>query len=97
MARYAPHVYSDQPRIAALEALIAQLPDEARVQLTLDDGTRVLGTVSVRPALQLFFDHDNRQGMNAMVRIDDLDQPVQQHRIWLDRISEVRSLPPLEQ
>lgn len=96
MARYAKHVYTGQSQIAALEAWIVQLPDEARVQVTLDDGRRLLGTVAVRPTLQAFLDEDEREGMNGLLRLDDLDTPVQQHLIWLDTIREVRPLPPLQ-
>ncbi len=94
MAKYAEHVYTSQAQIAALEAWIAQLPDEARVQVTLDDGQRVLGTVSVRPTIQTFRDADEHEGVNGMLRLDDLDAPAQQHLIWLDRIRAVRPLPP---
>lgn len=96
MARYAPHVYTDQPRIAVLESLIVQLPGEARVQLVLQDGSRVSGTVVVQPTLQQFLDHDEQPGVNAMVRLDDLDRPVQQHMIWLDSVHEINELPPHE-
>lgn len=96
MARYAPHVYSDQARIAVLEALIVQLPGEARVRLVLDDDSRVSGTVSVQPALQQFHDHTEQAGVNAMVRLDDLERPAQQHLIWLDSIREINQLPPSE-
>nr|WP_305805879.1 DUF3247 family protein [Stenotrophomonas sp. YIM B06876] len=94
MARYAPHVYVDQSRIAVLESLITRLPGEARVQLVLEDDSRVSGTVSVQPALQQFHDHTEQSGVNAMVRLDDLERPAQQHLIWLDTIREINELPP---
>lgn len=96
MAKYAKHVYTDQAQIAALEAWVTQLPDEARVQLTLDDGSRLLGTVAARPTIQAFRDEAENEGMNGLLRLDDLDSPVQQHLVWLDRIREVRPLPPIE-
>lgn len=94
MARYAPHVYSDQARISALEHLITQLRGEARVQLVLEDDTRVTGTVSVQPTLQQFHDHNEQPGVNAMVRLDDLGRPAQQHLVWLDSVREINQLPP---
>lgn len=94
MTRYAPHVYTDQPRITVLEHLISQLPGEARVQLVLEDGTRVTGTVSVQPTLQQFHDHNEQPGVNAMVRLDDLDRPAQQHLVWLDSVREINPLAP---
>jgi hypothetical protein len=96
MSKYAKHVYSGQSQIAALEAWIVQLPSEARVQIRLDDGRRILGTVPVQPTIQAFRDQDEQEGMNSLLRLDDLDTPVQQHLIWLDTIREVRTLPPLQ-
>ncbi|MDG2525204.1 DUF3247 family protein [Stenotrophomonas sp. HITSZ_GD] len=95
MAKYAEHVYTDQAQIAALEAWVRQLPDEARVQLTLDDGSRLLGTVAVRPTVQSFRDESENEGVNGLLRLDDLDSPAQQHLVWLDSIREVRPLPPI--
>jgi len=63
------------------------------VQVTLDDGSRVLGTVAVRPTVQSFRDEAENEGANGLLRLDDLDNPVQQHLIWLDTIREVRPLP----
>jgi hypothetical protein len=96
MTKYTQHVYTGEAQIAALEAWIAQLPSEARVQVTLADGRRLLGTVPVQPTIQAFRDQDEQEGMNSLLRLDDLDTPVQQHRIWLDTIREVRTLPPLQ-
>lgn len=96
MAKYAKHVYTDQAEIAALEAWVRQLPGEARVQLTLDDGSRLLGTVAVQPTVQSFRDESENEGVNGLLRLDDLDSPVQQHLVWLDSIREVRPLPPIE-
>jgi len=96
MAKYAEHVYTDQARIAALESRAEELPGLARVQLTLVDGSRLLGTVATQPTIQAFRDANDNEGMNALLRLDDLDAPVQQHLVWLDTIREVRPLPPIE-
>jgi len=96
MGKYAKHVYTNQAQIAALESWVQQLPDEARVQLTLEDGSRLLGTVAVRPTVQTFRDEAENEGANGLLRLDDLDSPVQQHLVWLDTIREVRPLPPIE-
>jgi hypothetical protein len=93
MALYAPHVYSDPMRIALLEALLGELADRARVILILQDGIQVAGTVTTRPALQHFFDHNEQPGVNATVRLDDLERFSQQHVVWLDSICEVRRMP----
>jgi len=96
MSKYAKHVYTDQAQIAALASWVQQLPGEARVQVTLDDGSRLLGTVAVQPTVQTFRDEAEHEGANGLLRLDDLDSPVQQHLIWLDTIREVRELPPIE-
>jgi len=96
MSRYAPSIHTDPARIAALEALLPQLRGQAPVEITLDDGTRVLGTVTVQPTLQQYRDADENEGSNGQLRLDDLDTPVQQHLVWLDRIASIRQLPPVE-
>ncbi|HEY0333670.1 MAG TPA: DUF3247 family protein [Stenotrophomonas sp.] len=94
MGKYAKHVYTDPAQIATLESWVSQLDDELRVQVTLDDGTRLLGTVAVRPTVQTFRDEAENEGINGLLRLDDLDNPLQQHLIWLDTLREIRPLPP---
>jgi len=72
MPLYAPHVYSDPLSIAALEVLLRQLPEQARVMLVLKDGSRVAGTVALRPALEHYADANEQAGVNGTVRLDDL-------------------------
>ena len=96
MSRYAPTIHTDPARIAALEALLPQLRGQARVEIILGDGTRVLGTVTVQPTLQQYRDAEENEGSNGQLRLDDLDTPVQQHLVWLDRIASIRHLPPVE-
>lgn len=69
------------------------MPEQAQV-LLLDDGSRVGGTVSVRPTLQTFRDREEREGINGLLRLDDPLHPEQQHYVWLDRIGEVQPLAP---
>lgn len=83
------HLYTRQADIQHLEALIQELPDEAMVELRLTDGARVAGTVSTRPSVQVFRDPEGAQGFNAVVRIDDRQDPDHAHYIWMDRIAEV--------
>ena len=83
------HLYTRQVDILHLESLIQELPDEAQVELHLTDGTRVSGTVSTRPSVQVFRDSEGAQGFNAAVRIDDQQHPEHAHYIWMDRIAQV--------
>ncbi|MEZ0469820.1 DUF3247 family protein [Luteimonas salinilitoris] len=92
MGQFAEHVYTRQEDIARIEARATQLDDEAWVALTLEDGGTVEGVVAVRPTVQTFRDPQGREGVNAVVRIDDAGDQAVAHYIWLDRIREVRHL-----
>lgn len=92
MGQFAQHVYSRQEDIARIESRAEQLDGETRVALTLDDGTVVEGVVAVRPIVQTFLDPQGREGINAVVRVDDAGDQAITHYIWLDRIREIRHL-----
>lgn len=94
MSRIAPRIHTDPAQIARLEALLPQLDGEWQVQVTLHDGRRLLGTVAVRPTLQQYRNESGDEGSNGQLRLDDYDNPVQQHHVWLDEIASVSRLPP---
>lgn len=94
MSRIAPRIHTDPAQIARLESLLPQLEGETQVELTLQDGRRLLGTVAVRPTVQQFRNDAGDEGTNGQLRLDDYDTPVQQHYVWLDEIASVRRLPP---
>ncbi|MGY8564790.1 DUF3247 family protein [Paracidovorax citrulli] len=96
MSRYAPTILTHQADIAALEALLPQLKGQTQVEITLDDGSVLHGTVAVQPTVQQYRDADENEGSNGQLRLDDLASPDQQHVLWLDQIRAVRSLPPVE-
>jgi len=77
-----------------LEALLPQLDGETQVELILQDGRRLLGTVAVRPTVQQYRNEAGDEGSNGQLRLDDCDTPVQQHHVWLDEIASIRRLPP---
>ncbi len=89
MSKYAERIHTDRTEIARLESLVTELPSEARVVLTLDDGSELRGTVSVQPTIQTFRNSDQQEGVNALLRLDDLDDPARQHHVWLDQIVKV--------
>jgi hypothetical protein len=91
MTQYVERVHTDRAQIAALEALVAELPSEANVALTLDDGSELRGTVSVQPTIQTFRDASQQEGVNSLLRLDDLQDPARQHHVWLDQIGWIRS------
>lgn len=90
MTQFAEHVYTGQHDIARIEARAGQLEDEAMVELRLADGARIEGVVAARPTIQVFRDGNGREGLNAMVRIDDAADPAQAHYLWLDTIIGIR-------
>ncbi|MDN5781387.1 MAG: DUF3247 family protein [Luteimonas sp.] len=90
MSQLAEHVYTQQRDIARIESWVQQLDDEAIVEIRLADGARIEGVVIARPTIQVFRDGSGREGMNAMVRIDDAANPVHAHYLWLDRIIDIR-------
>lgn len=94
MARIAERIYTEQADIDRLEATIMQLSDGDRVELLLDDGSIVIGTVAMRPTVQDFLDTDGNEGLNAMVRLEDpaMDHPETAgwRDLWVDTIREVR-------
>lgn len=89
MGKFADCVYTDQADIALLESRAEQLPDEAKVELVLIDGSKLQGVVSTRPVVQIFEDNEGEEGVNAQVRIDDARDPDLAHYLWLDEILEV--------
>ena len=99
MTRVASRVYLEAADIARLETIAGQLPQDQRVQVTLNDGSKVLGIVSATPTLQAFFDPEGREGLHALVRIETQgnDQTENQadgsRYLWLDQIAEITRLP----
>jgi len=86
------HVYTKQEDIDRLEARIVELPDEAIVRVQLLSGQQVEGVVSVRPSMQVFRNEEGVEGFNAVVRIDDKNDPGRAYYLWMDQISEVLRL-----
>jgi hypothetical protein len=87
MTAIAERVHTRQDEIALIESRIAELPDEAIVEITLDDGRKLKGLVTTRPSIQTFRDAEGREGVNALLRLDDLELPGHSHQVWLDQVS----------
>ena len=92
MARVAMRVYTQQADLARLEAVVLQLRQDQRVQVTLKDGSQQTGIVSAVPVMQVFFDPHGREGMNALVKLDRHDGD-QDCSLWLDEIASITRLP----
>ncbi|MBS7457009.1 DUF3247 family protein [Coralloluteibacterium stylophorae] len=98
MAQFAKNVYTDAATIEKIETWIRELPQSARVEVTLADGSSHVGTVAARPMIQVFKNVDGDEGSNAVVRLED---PMDSHNdafLWLDEIVRIdRVLPgPLD-
>ena len=94
--RIAPRDNTEQADIDRLQALIPQLANDRRVELTLADGRVFTGIVAARPMTMQFFDADGREGTNGVVRLEQpaLDEPEQARHVdlFLDQIEAIRPL-----
>lgn len=91
MSRDAPRIHVDPVAIARLEGIAAQLQQDKRVEVRLDDGTVVRGIVSATPTVQTFYDPDGNEGLNAAARIER--ESGGNGYVWVDRIATVERLP----
>lgn len=92
MGRLASKVYTDQGDIQRLRALISQLPAKGHVVLMLRDGSACDGVVETQPAVQVFRDAQQREGINGEVTLRRPDVPGWERRLWLDQIAHVEHL-----
>jgi hypothetical protein len=98
MTRVAPRVHVDADAIARLEAIGLQLPESERVRVQLEDGSEIEGVIEAAPGIQVYFDPDGREGMQALVRLeafldDGRPHPGGIRNIWVDEIRAVMRLP----
>jgi hypothetical protein len=91
MSREAPRVHVDPAAIARLEGVSAQLQQDSRVEVRLDDGSTLRGIVSMTPTIQAFYDPDGNEGLNAVARIER--EAGGNGYVWVDRIAGVERLP----
>jgi hypothetical protein len=94
MARTAARVFTEQCDVERIESLVVALPSQSRVRVTLHNGDVISGTVTERPATQVFEDPAGNQGINSVLRLDDPSAPVWQIDLWLSDIERVEQLPP---
>lgn len=89
MTQIAERVHTDQAQIALIESRIMELNDAVAVELSFSDGRKLQGVVTVRPSVQTFRDAEGREGINALLRLDDLHDPEKTHHIWLDQVTDI--------
>lgn len=92
MGQHAPNVIVESSVIKRFVDLICHLPGNARVAVTCRDNKRYSGIVCIRPSMQAFRDKSGKEGMNAVLRLEDASAPGGEHRIWLDQIERVERL-----
>ncbi|MDR6991010.1 DUF3247 family protein [Luteimonas sp. 3794] len=92
MSQTPPRIFTSREDLVAIEQRIVLLDDEARVRVTLDDGTVVRGTVSARPTLEIFRNSDGDEGHNARLRLDDLEHPDIPHYIWVGDVRDIEGI-----
>ncbi|MFC4727443.1 DUF3247 family protein [Coralloluteibacterium thermophilus] len=89
MGAFANNVYTDEATIDAIEARIRELPQSARVKVTLSNGQVYVGTVAERPNIQVFRNADGDEGNNAIVKLEDPLDAHQDAYLWIDEIVKV--------
>jgi len=92
MSQTPPRIFTSREDLDTIEQRIVLLDDEARVRITLEDGSVVEGTVSARPTLEIFRNSDGDEGHNARLRLDDLLRPESPHFIWLGDVRDIERL-----
>ena len=92
MAREADTIHNGIGSIDQLQALIAELRDNAKVMLHLKDGSTIKGVVAVVPTLQNFVDANAVEGVNGVVKLIDPEKPDWSATVQLDTIARVEHL-----
>lgn len=92
MAREADTIHKDPASIARLQALVKELPDNAKVILHLQDDSQIRGVVAVVPTVQNFVNADDVEGVNGLVKLIDPERPDWSTTIQLDTIVRVEHL-----
>lgn len=92
MGQHAPTIVTGSADIKRLEALINQLPGNARVSVACRDNKQFSGIVCIRPTVQAFRDKGGKEGINGVLRLEDASAPGGEHHVWLDQIERVHRL-----
>jgi hypothetical protein len=92
MGRQAERIYTQPGDISRIQRFVVALPSQARVRITMQNGDIIAGTVTERPAAQLFEDASGATGMNAQVRLDDPTAPAWKAYLLLGDIEHVERM-----
>jgi hypothetical protein len=93
MVRRADRVHTRQEDIERLSSLCEALEEQEYVTVTLANGAAVSGVVLSKPGLQTFFDHGGNEGVNAVLKLDNIGGMGVVRYFWLDDIVDVSHRP----
>lgn len=87
MTKLIDRVHQDPETIDRLKQLQQELDAALIVELHLQDGRILNGTVVERPTVMQFVDHEGREGSNGLLRLDTDDG--HSHLLLLDEVARV--------
>jgi len=96
MAQQAERVHTRSEDIERLTALCAALEEEEHVAIRLANGSTISGVVVSKPGLQTFIDHSGNEGLNAVLKLDNIGGMGVTRYFWLDDVLEVTHRPSPE-
>ncbi len=92
MARIAQRVFTAPEDVERLERLVDELAVNARVRVYPNDGQPVEGMVTVTPTVQVFKSPEGDEGINGVVKLEDMQRPGWSGLVWLGDIRRVEHL-----
>ncbi|MGJ4728578.1 DUF3247 family protein [Luteimonas sp. SDU101] len=96
MTQHAERVHVRQQDVERLSSLCDALGEQERVTITLANGAKVSGVVIAKPGLQTFLDHSGNEGVNAVLKLDNIGGMGVIRYFWLDDVVDVSHQPSTE-
>ncbi len=93
MTRRADRVHTRPEDIQRLTSLCDALEEQEHVVITLANGATVSGVVVSKPGLQTFFDPSGNEGVNAVLKMDNIGGMGVVRYFWLDDVVDVKHRP----
>jgi hypothetical protein len=92
MTQIAKQVFTERADIDRLDHWISELAVNAQVRITTHDGEVLEGLVMVTPTVQVFRDHHDLEGLNGVVKLENLERSERDQVVWLGDIRELEHL-----
>ena len=93
MAQRAERVHTRQQDIERLTSLCDALEEEEHVLVTLANGETFSGVVLMKPSLQTFVDPAGNEGVNGVLKLDNIGGMGVTRYFWHDDIRDVAHRP----